>query len=96
MVPRRPLDLEAGSIGTLLLVLGAGRMRFSDAAFTSGAADPAAAMQVATVIGGGLNWYPVAGVALLTSFGHMTFEGHRGAPARRAENALVCRFQMVL
>jgi len=80
----------------VLLFAGVGRLHVSDEAFTSGVANPATAMQTATVIGGGINWYPVSGFAVLTSFGHMWFDGYGGGPSRTPENTLVVRFQMVL
>jgi hypothetical protein len=94
VIPKRPVD--RGGIGTLLLAAGAGRIRVGNNAFASGAADPATSMQEATVIGGGFNWYPLSGIAVFTSFGHMVFESYGGGPARRPENTLIARFQMVL
>jgi len=95
ILPRHPLDFAGGGIGALLLVGGAGRFRASDGAFVGGAAVPATAMQAATVYGGGFNWYPHRGIALLSSFGHMVFDAH-GANARPTENTLIVRFHMVL
>ena len=43
-----------------------------DAAFTT-YADPATAMQDTSVIGASFNWYPVRGIALVMSYGHMIF-----------------------
>lgn len=96
IVPKRPLDLGQGGVGTILLVGGAGRLRVGNNAFASGAADPVTAMQAATVYGGGFNWYPASGIALITSFGHMVFDGYGGGAARPSENTLIARFQMVL
>lgn len=95
IVPKRPLDLHGG-IGTVLLVLGLGRMQVRDSAFLTGNADPRVAAQTATVYGGGLNWYPVSGLALLASYGHMVFTAYGGAPPRANEDTLIVRFQMVL
>src|SRR5205823_5420312 len=96
VVPRHPLDLSRGHIGALLLVGGVGWMRIGDAAFTSGAADPAVAMRGATVYGGGLNWYPYRGLALLIDYGHLVFDAFGAAPRRPDEDVLVARFQMAL
>jgi phosphate-selective porin OprO and OprP len=96
IVPKHPFDPLHGSFGTVLLVLGAGRIHVSDAAFLSGAALPAAAMQSSMVVGGGLNWYPVSGFSVLASYGHMWFDAFGGAPPRPPENALTVRLQMVL
>lgn len=67
-----------------------------DSAFLSGNADPRVAAQSATAYGAGLNWYPVSGLALLASYGHMVFTAYGDAPPRPNEDTLIVRFQMVL
>lgn len=96
IVPKHPLDLARGHVGTMLLVGGVGGFQAGASAFQSGAADPAVAMQRANVYGGGFNWYPFSGIAVLADFGHMVFGSFGGAPARPPENTFVARFQMVL
>jgi len=96
IVPKHPFDLSKGHVGSFLLVGGVGRFEVDSSAFTSGAADPASAMRTATVYGGGFNWYPVRGIAVLSSFGHMVFESFAEAPARPNEDTLIVRVQMVL
>ncbi|WP_394823895.1 hypothetical protein [Pendulispora albinea] len=96
IVPKRPLDLAKGHLGTFLLVGGAGRLIVGSSAFRAGAVDPSAGSRITTVYGGGLNWYPVRGIAMLGSFGHMFFESFAGAPIRPDENVLIVRMQMAI
>jgi phosphate-selective porin OprO and OprP len=96
IVPRRPFDLITGGFGTIVLVARAGRLAVSNSAFAAGLALPVSAMQTATVVGFGVNWYPISGFAVLASFGHMWFEAYQGAMARPPEDGLTVRFQMVL
>lgn len=95
VVPRRPVDLAAGRLGAIELVAGAGEVRIGSNAFPS-LANPNTAMQGMTVYGGGLNWYPSRGVALLISYGHQVFSAAGMAPARADENTLITRLQLVL
>src|SRR5262249_6832561 len=92
VVPRRPFDLAAGRLGVIELVAGAGEVRIGSNAFPS-LANPNTAMQGMAVYGGGLNWYPSRGVALLISYGHQFFSAAGTAPARADENTLITRLQ---
>lgn len=95
IVPARPLDLAAGRIGAVVLVGGAGEVEIGREAFPE-LADPLVAMRRMRVYGGGVNWYPTSGVAVLLSYGHHTFASARGVPARADENTVVVRLQLVL
>jgi len=95
VVPRRPLDLASGQLGAIELVAGAGEVKIGSNAFPS-LANPNTAMQGMTVVGGGLNWYPSRGVALLFSYGHQVFSAAANATARADENTLITRLQLVL
>lgn len=95
IVPKRPLDLARGQIGTVLLTGGVGSIHVSSSAFDQ-AADPNVAMQRATVIGGGVNWYPFAGIAILADYGYMRFTPFSAAPARLNEHTVIVRFEMAL
>ena len=95
IIPKHPLDLSSGHIGTVLVLGGAGEIQVSSTAFHS-AADPATAMQRAKAFGAGVNWYPFSGIAILLQGGHMVFDGFKGAPARPAESSFIGRFEMVL
>ncbi|WP_394831191.1 hypothetical protein LVJ94_32240 [Pendulispora rubella] len=96
IVPKHPFDPSNGHFGTFLLVGGVGRLAIGANAFRPGAANPAAASRTATVYGGGFNWYPVSGIAVLSSFGHMFFESAGDAPVRPDENVLIVRLQVAL
>lgn len=95
IVPERPLDLAKGQIGTVLLTGGVGSIHVSSSAFER-AADPAVAMQRATVFGGGVNWYPFAGIAMFADYGYMRFASFGGAPTRPSEHTVIVRFEMAL
>lgn len=95
IVPRRPLDVARGQIGTVLLTGGVGSIHVSSSAFAL-AADPNVAVQRATVFGGGLNWYPFAGIAVLADYGYMRFDPFAAAPSRPSEHTVIVRFEMAL
>ncbi len=95
ILPRRPFDAAAGHPGAIALVIGAGDVAIGRAAFPA-LADPTVAMRGMTVFGVGLNWFLSRGVAVLTSYGHQTFRAADGGRARRAEDTLVARLQLVL
>ncbi len=95
VVPRRPLRGADPGPGAILLVAGFGGVRVDDAAFAA-AADPAAAAARFTVLGGGVKWYPVAGIAVFVDYGHQWFGAARGAMPRVAEDTLVARLQLIL
>lgn len=95
IVPKRPFDLARGQLGTVMITAGVGSIHVSSSAFTR-AADPELAMQRATVIGGGVNWYPFAGIALLADYGYMRFTPFASAPTRPSEHTVIVRFQLAL
>ncbi|MCE9579356.1 MAG: hypothetical protein K8W52_39905 [Deltaproteobacteria bacterium] len=95
VVPRHPLHGPDPGPGAILVVAGFGGVRIDDAAFTA-AADPAVAASRFTVLGGGVKWYPVAGIAAFVDYGHQWFGAARGAITRDTEDTLVARLQFIL
>jgi len=95
IVPAHPFDLSKGHLGTIELVGGVGNLHVGSLAFPE-LANPATAMQEFRVYGGGLNWFPLSGVAILISYGHQIFTAAGGAPNRPNEDTLVVRAQVVL
>lgn len=96
VVPLRPLDFSRGSFGAIALVGGLGEISVDPDVFPT-LADPSTSMRRARTYGAGLNWYPVGGVALITSFGHTRFlPAVAGVPARPPENTFVARLQVAL
>lgn len=95
VTPRRSFDLAAGQPGAIALVAGAGDVAIGGAAFPA-VADPATAMRGMTVVGAGVNWFLSRGVAVLTSYGHQVFRAAPGGTARRDEDTVIARLQLVL
>jgi phosphate-selective porin OprO and OprP len=95
IMPKHPFDLAKHQLGTILITGGVGSIRVSDDAF-AGAANPEAAMQRATVCGGGVNWYPFAGIAVLVDYGYMRFTPYGGYPARPTEQTMIARLEMAM
>lgn len=95
IVPARPLDLRKGHLGTVLLTAGLGSIRIGGDAFAT-AADPMIAMRKATVLGGGLNWYPYAGIAVFADYGFMWFDAAADRLARPFEHTVITRVEMAL
>jgi hypothetical protein len=95
VIPAHPFDPASGQIGAIALVAGAGDLALDRAAFPA-LADPAIAMRHFRAIGGGINWYLSRGVAVLASYGHQTFRAAAGGTARRDEDTLIARLQLVL
>jgi len=89
------LDLASGHLGAVELVAGAGQVTIGSDAFPV-LANPNTAMKQMTVVGGGINWYPSRGVALLISYGHQVFGAASGGLTRPNEETLVTRLQLVL
>lgn len=95
IVPAHPFDPAKGHFGTVLVTGGVGAISVDERAFER-AADPTLAMRKATVVGGGANWYPYAGIAVLASYGYMWFAAAGDAPARPAEHTMIVRLEMAL
>lgn len=95
IVPAHPFDPARGHIGTVLLTGGVGAIRVDADAFGE-LADPDVAMRTATVIGGGANWYPFAGIALLVDYGFMRFTALGPRPARPDEHTVIARVEVAL
>ena len=96
IVVKRPIDPSRGHFGGMQIVLGGGSIRTSSSAFSSNLADPLVSMKRATILGGGLNWYPINGVGVLVDYSHTAFDAYGGGPARRAEDTVYGRFEMHL
>jgi hypothetical protein len=95
VIPAHPFDPTAGQLGAFALVAGAGDLAVDSAVFPT-LADPATAMRRFRVLGGGVNWYLSRGVAVLTSYGHQTFDAAPGGTPRRDEDTVIARLQLVL
>src|SRR5262249_10483217 len=95
ILPRRPLDLAAGHFGAIQLVFGAGNVTIGSNAFPV-LANPQTAASAMTVVGAGISWYPLRGVALLLSYGHQMFDAAAGATKRPDEDTMIARFQVNL
>lgn len=95
IIPAHPLDLRKGHIGTVLLTAGLGSIRIGGDAFDT-AADPTTAMRKATVLGGGVKWYPYTGIAVLADYGLMWFDAAGDRPARPSEHTVITRVEMAL
>jgi phosphate-selective porin OprO/OprP len=95
ILPKHPFDLAKHQIGTILITGGVGSIHVSDDAFAS-AANPEVAMQRATVYGGGANWYPFAGIAVLVDYGYLRFTPFGGYPVRPTEQTMIARLEMAM
>ena len=90
---RRPWNPRLGHFGGVQLVVGGGYVHVSDAAFNPGLAVAAVAMQQATIVGAGINWYLIDRVGILLDYSHATFQSFGGAPMRPAEDSLYSRLE---
>jgi phosphate-selective porin OprO/OprP len=93
---RRPWNPRLGHLGGVQLVVGGGYVHISDAAFNPGLAVPAVAMQQATFVGAGVNWYLIDRVGILLDYSHGTFHPLGAAPKRPAEDSLYSRLEFHL
>jgi len=92
VVPAHPVG--RGGWGTFLLVGGAGEISAPAGLLSTGLVGPDS-MRRARVWGGGFNWYPVSGLAVITSYGHTIFDSFTRV-ARPPEDTLIIRAQLVL
>ena len=90
IVVKRPWDPGRGHFGGVQLVAGGGRVHVSDEAFDASLAT-STSMQDASILGAGINWYPINGFGLLVDYSNTVFEANGTAPARPVERTIYGR-----
>lgn len=90
--PKKPFDLKEGGLGALELIARYGELSLDEASFPVYATATASA-QKAKAWGAGLNWHFTRAVKVGVNYEHTTFTGGAADGDRKAENAVITRFQ---